>query len=177
MDFKSVTVVKAPVETVWGAMRDDLPEIAALLDDIESVTFVEREPVEPGVVRIVNIWQAAPNLPAAVARHVSPEMLAWTDTATWMNETRTCAWTIEPHYARDYMHCSGATRFEPAIGGRGTRITFRGEIGWAREGEGPKGLEGLFNRGIETVLPRVIPSVFQKLTKAVARHLEEQARA
>lgn len=172
MDFRSVAVIRHPLPAAWAAMRDELPAVAEHLDDVEAIEVVEREEPEAGVIRFVNVWQAAPKLPAAIARHLRPDMLAWTDRASWVDAEQACTWTITPHYFGGSVHCNGATRFEPAMGGRGTRITFAGIIDWD-ELTGSGALSTVLTRGAETVALRAIPSVFQKLAQAVAAYLDE----
>jgi len=98
MKTRTVSIVKHPPELVWRTMRDRLPEIARLVEDIESVSASSKETDPAGAVHIVNIWQARPKLPAVVVSHVRADMLAWTDRSVWPAKKFECAWRIEPHF-------------------------------------------------------------------------------
>src|ERR1039457_6044608 len=128
MRISSVSVLKHPRESVWVAIRDRLPEVVLLLDDIESVTVESRKELPDGTVDLVNIWKAKPKLPAIVTGYIKTEMLAWTDRAEYRPRSYECVWRMEPHFLAERIRCSGVTRYEPAMGGRGTRVTFEGDL-------------------------------------------------
>src|ERR1035441_341055 len=90
MRISSVSVLKHPRESVWVAIRDRLPEVVLLLDDIESVTVESRKELPDGTVDLVNIWKAKPKLPAIVTGYIKTEMLAWTDRAEYRPRSYEC---------------------------------------------------------------------------------------
>ncbi len=177
MDFKSTAVIKHPVDLVWVTMRDKTPELVGLLDDVESVIVRERVEQDSGDVKVINVWQAAPKLPSFLHRYITPEMLAWTDYAEWLGQSQTCNWTIEPNAFANRIECSGNTTFEPAIGGRGTRVTFDGKIELAPDDlarvTGAIGTIG--TSAVEAYIQKLLPNNFIKLTKALSSYLDQQA--
>jgi len=169
MESRTVTIVKHPLRSVWLAIRDWLPEIALKIDDIESVQLRERTEHDDGSVTVVNLWQACPKIPAIIAAHVRPEMLRWTDRATWTAKDFRCTWQIEPHYFSGRLECHGVTRYEAALGGRGTRLTFSTEM---RLVGAPSGaLETTLLAVAEPFLQALIPRIFQKVAAAVSAYL------
>jgi len=166
--FKSVIMVKHPKDVVWQAVRDRLPEMVPYLDDVKSITLEYREQ-QPGSLKLTNIWQADIALPAKVQSIINADSLMWTDRAEWIDANDECQWTIEPHFFKDRVLCSGSTRFEPAIGGRGTRITFAGELTVdAKNVPGvPAFMEGTVTGTIESLITTVIPKNFRKITDAL----------
>jgi hypothetical protein len=174
MNLKSISMLKHPRERVWPAIRDRLPEIVPLIDDIESVTVESREEKRNGTVLLVNTWKGKPKLPAIVAGRIRPEMFAWTDRAEYRVETFECLWRLEPHFFADRIKCSGVTRYEPAMGGRGTRITFEGDLELStRNLPGvPTVFEGALASAIELFVAALVPKNFRKLTEAVGKFLE-----
>jgi hypothetical protein len=179
MKIKSICVLKHPHEAVWLTMRDRLPEITCLLEDIERVTVESRDEYRDGTVRLVNIWRARPNLPTTVANHITPDMLAWTDRAEYRPENFECHWILEPHFFRERIQCSGVTRYEPAMGGRGARITFDGDFELSTHALPgvPALLEGALARAIESFVTALVPKNFRKLTDAAGKFLESQRLA
>lgn len=174
MKTKAIAIVKFPPALVWATMRDRLPEIAPLLGDIESVTAESRQREADGAWRLVNIWKARPHLPAIVASHIRPDMLAWTERSFWPVASFECVWKIEPHFFTERIRCSGVTRYEPAMGGRGTRLTFEAgiEIAALDLPGVPAALERVVATGIESFVSTLIPKNFRKLAEAMAKLLD-----
>ncbi len=168
-------MIRHPLETVWTAMRDQLPEIAAGVEDVESVRLESRTETASGATIVVNIWQARPRVPALLAAHLKPEMLRWTDRAEWSPRDRTCAWEIEPHYFAVRLRCAGSTHYEPAMGGRGTRLTFTSAFRLGRDSK-PGAIEDVVLRGVESFLQGLIPKNFQKIVTALTAHLDAASR-
>jgi hypothetical protein len=174
MKMKTIAMVKYPRELVWRTVRDRMPEIVRLLDDIESVTSTSRELAREGTLQIVNIWRARPELPAVVRSRLDAKMLAWTDRSSWSAKKFECKWRIEPHFFADRVKSEGITRYEPAMGGRGTRVTFEGvlELSALDLPGVPVVFEGAVLAGVETFLGVLIPKNFRKLIDATAKVLE-----
>jgi hypothetical protein len=173
MKIKSVSIVKHQRDDVWATVRDRLAEIVPLIDDIESVTMQSREEGRDGSVRLVNIWRAKPKLPAIAADYLKPDMLAWTDRAEYRRPTFECVWRIEPHFLTDRIQCSGVTRYEQAMGGRGTRVTFEGDLNLLLHNLPgvPAILESPLSSAIETFVSSLVPKNFRKLIDAVGQFL------
>lgn len=174
VNIKTITVLKYSTELVWITTRDRLPETVPLLHDIESVTVQSREEKSDGTVNLVNVWKACPKLSPIVTSHIRPEMLAWNDHAEWLRQNFECKWRIEPHFFADRIKCCGLTRYEPAMGGRGTRITFETEIELhMRDLAGvPTVLEGTLSKAIESFVAVLIPQNFRKVAQAVGSLLD-----
>lgn len=168
MEFKSLSVIKFPADQVWLTMRDSLHEIADMVDDLESITPQDRLIEPSGLVKVVNIWVSSPKIPQIVMDHVQPEMLSWTDTALWSESDLSCNWEIDSHYFREKMKCWGATTFESAIGGRGCRLTFQGQIEFEGQILPTSGaLGGVVSKTVESVMGKMIPNNFRKLTHSI----------
>ena len=179
MKFQTLALAKHPLPRIWGAMRDELSQLARHLDDIESITATERTE-SPEQILIVNIWRAKPKLPEILARHVDTTKVAWTDRAVWDEKSKICRWRIEPHVFSSYFDCRGDTRFEPAMGGRGTRITFSGEAEIKIElvGNGvQKVIEDTLLKGAMSFTQGIISKNFRKIVDALETHLDAEARS
>mgnify|MGYP006274130707 CR=1 FL=1 len=168
--FKTVAVLKHPRPLVWNAIRDHLDELAPLLGDIKAVQTESRTEIPMGV-QLVNVWRAQVPIPETLSSLIKPDMLAWTDHAEWRRDCWECHWQIEPHFFSDRIHCVGITRYEEAMAGRGTRLTFQGDLDvMATPIPGSTAL-------IESFTTRLIPRNFQKLAKAVSQHLDDTPRS
>lgn len=165
-DFKTVSVIKHPRPVVWSTIRDRLSDLAPMLGDVDDIVVQSREETADGAVRLVNLWQAKAQIPASLASMITPEMLAWTDRAEWQPQSWECHWQIQPHFFTDRIHCIGVTRYEEAMAGRGTRLTFEGNL--QVQASNLPGVSAL----IESFATGLIPRNFQKLARAVSQHLE-----
>ena len=168
--FRTVEIVKAPPAEIWRAIRDRLDELVPHLPEIRSVTVEHRDELPDGTVNLVNLWRAQANIPAVLNSVIKPEYLAWTDRAKWNLAKLECTWQIEMHFHRERTRCHGSTIFEPALGGRGTRVTFAGEFNMNAKGmKGiPSLLESTVETGIEAFVTSLIPSNFRKLVQVAA---------
>lgn len=164
--FSTTAVLAQPRDQVWLAIRDGLAELVPRLDDIRSVTPVERT-TEGALTRIVNRWDADPKIPAVLASALNLNSIQWIDRAEWNDMTHECHWRIEPSFFADRINCNGVTIYEPAMGGRGTRISFRGELS-VKVGSV---LGGAVAAGIESFVTALIPKNFQALANAASSSL------
>jgi hypothetical protein len=171
MNFKTVTIVKHPIEMVWSTMQRDLAAIASSVPDIDTVTPLSSHHNESGHLMVVNVWKAKPPLPDFLVKLVQPDMLTWTDSAVWEEAQRCCHWQIQSHYFKEKMTCTGSTSFEPAMGGRGCRLTFEGLLHWQADALPMKMAGTLVTQGIESFMGSLIPANFRKLAEAVERHI------
>jgi hypothetical protein len=172
MQFKTVDLVKHGMEKVWASMRDDLPKLANMMEDVESITE-EKRFESPPVVHVVNIWKSAMRLPHSLRMLMGSELLAWTDHGEWNNETHVCQWTIELHNFHDSVECHGKTVFEPAMGGNGTKITFSGGLEW--NSQKLAGIVGFFGETVllmaENIIHHAIQKNFRNIAETIAKYL------
>lgn len=168
--FRDLVVVKHPLDQIWTAVRDRLPELADHLDDIESIACLEHERVDEARHRLVNRWQSTQRIPAVLQSRLGTAEVAWIDRNEWDDRTRTCTWAIEPSVLPEHIRCAGRTIYEPAMGGRGTRIRFSGEFELA-----PGALEGLAGpleqpvaALVESIVTVFIPKNLRKVIEAAS---------
>ena len=173
--FKSLVVLKHPRARVWEALRDQLDQLSGLLDDVGTVTIQSREVLPENQVRLVNIWRADAQIPAALTSLVKPDMLAWTDTAVWNDDGFACHWIVEPHFQTKSIKCSGVTTFVETMAGRGTRVVFEGTLDITPAGLSgvPSIMRGTVSGAAEAFVTALIPRNFRRLSQAVGKYLDE----
>jgi hypothetical protein len=169
--FKTLVVAKHPPDLVWRTIRDRLPELVQFVDDIDKVTIGTRKSKPDGAMTLVNEWHARARIPSMLSSVITRDMLAWTDRAEWCERTHECHWRIEPHFRPEMMVCEGTTSYQPAMGGRGTRITFQGMLEVKRPEllPVPNSLRRVVATGVESFIASLIPKNFQKLINALNR--------
>lgn len=172
--FNSVSIVKHSLERVWVTVRDRLPELVPFMEDMEKITQLKRVELPDGIVRLDNLWQANPRLPLLQTAHMKPEMFAWIDRAEWRPPSHECSWRIESRFLPESIECWGVTRYQPALGGRGTRVTIEGQLALTAPNlPGLAFLDGSLVQGFETLASSLIPKNMRKMTEAVGGFLDQ----
>src|SRR5437870_2465128 len=111
MNFKTVSIVKFPVEITWQTMLNHLPDIAKDVDDLESIKEVERSNPTDDTTKVISVWCAKPKLPSMVMKYIKPDMLEWDDIALWKEKEKIIEWEIHSHHYYDELQCRGTTAF------------------------------------------------------------------
>lgn len=173
-EFRSLAIVSRPPLVVWTTVRDRLADLLPFLTDIESVTTHDRLTRPDGTVQLVNTWKARPKVPAALRSIVGPDAFTWEDHAEWRSASRECHWSVRVPALSNDTPCSGVTRYDEALGGRGTRLTFEGTFqvppGARRRLPGP--VLTALAAPAESFITTMIVSNFQKLARALEQHVK-----
>jgi hypothetical protein len=165
--FRSLVVLKRPQHEMWEIMRDHLVEFAGQVADIQEVSQISRSEQADGTVHIVNQWRARQQVPAALRSMLKIDEFGWIDRNVWDATTGISSWTIEPGFLREHIACSGETAFAEAMAGRGTRITFSGELDLKPGALGALGSMELMVTGfLESVVTTIIPRNLRSVAEA-----------
>jgi hypothetical protein len=175
-DFRCLVGVRHPPQELAGAVRDWIGRVGPSLEHVEQVSTVARVERPDGSTALVNEWRVNPTLPTALNGVVTRDMLGWLDHAEWSSDLTACEWRIEPFFMGEAIHCRGATRFEPAMGGRGTRATFEGrfEIDPAALSRVQFAWRAPACAAVELLIGTIIPKNFRKTVEAVSTLLEAE---
>jgi hypothetical protein len=162
--FRSLVVLKRPQQELWTVMRDHLVEFAANIADIEEIRQIDRNVAEDGTVHIVNEWRVRQKVPTAVLGMLKIGEISWIDRAAWNGTS--CTWRIEPSFLREHIDCHGETEFATAMAGRGTRVTFAGELDlqpalFASLGALGPTVSGFVESLVTTIIPRNLRAVVE----------------
>lgn len=176
--FRSFTMVKHPIEQIWAAMRDRLPEVAVYLDDLESIVTLERSHGPDGRLLLLNRWHARQRIPSILQGMLGTDVISWIDQAEWNDATFCCEWRITPSVLPDYIDCHGMTRYEPAMAGRGTRVSFDGtfELRPGALSRIPATLEPAIVGLVENIVSTVIPRNLAKAINSAGQLIGDSAR-
>lgn len=168
-NFHSLVVLRRPRQELWTIMRDHLVAFGGRIADIEDVRQLSRTPDVDGVVRIVNAWRARQQVPPAIRSMLQIDELSWIERTSWNEAASACDWTIEPSFLGEQIMCSGTTTFAVAMGGRGTRVSFTGELDvkpglLSRLGS----MEPMASGFLETVVTTLVPRNLRAVAEAAA---------
>lgn len=168
--FKSLAVVKQPVELVWATVRDRLTELVPLIKDVAEIEVLQREDLGPDLVRLVNRWRAVQQIPELLARGLPSSEIGWIDRNEWDRSSWVCRWSVEPSILPEQISCRGTTTYQPAMGGAGARVTFEGTFDIAKGALG--GLADALERPVaafvESIVTNIIPKNSRKVIEAAA---------
>lgn len=175
--FRSLVGLRHPPRAVAAAIRDRMHEIAPALEHVECITTVARVDRPDGGAALVNAWRVNPALPPALSALVTPEQMGWLDHADWSADLSVCRWRVEPNFMSAAIACSGETRFEPAMGGRGTRALFEGrlDVDPAALSGMPAAWRGPASSAMELLVGTMIPQNFRRTAEAIGALLERLA--
>ncbi len=150
-------------------MQDHLVEFAGSIADIDNIRQIERSTDANGIVHIVNEWRIRQQIPAAICSMLKIGELGWVDRNSWNAGTATCSWSIEPVFLREFIACSGETVFSDAMAGRGTRVTFAGELDLKPGLLGSlAGIEPMVSGFLESIVTTIIPRNLRAVVEAAA---------
>lgn len=173
MRIHSESVIGHPVAAVFNAYRDRLPEVAAYLDDIRSITVESREE-GPDSVRLHNVWSSDKEVPAVAKKFIKPEALQWDDHAQWFTAETRCEWRIETRAFKDAFRCAGQTRL--VAEGEHTRVVLEGELSVdvAKVGGIPRFLARTVGPQVEKFIVALVKPNLERTNDAIAAFLDDQ---
>jgi hypothetical protein len=172
--FRCLVGLKLPPLVVATAIRDRMADLAPALEHVEVVSTVTRIDRADGAASLVNAWRVNPPLPQGLEGIVTREKLGWHDHAEWSADLAGCTWRIEPWFMGEAIDCRGATRFESAMGGRGTRAIFEGQldIDPAALSSVPITWRAPASVAVEMLISAIIPKNFRRTAEAITALLE-----
>lgn len=174
MKFTVIDEIPFPMDQVFKTHRDKLPDMVDYMPNIDKIVVEDRE--EDGdEVHLVNIWHASETEVPAIARpFIKPELLRWTDRATWDDDAHTVEWNIELGFLPDAITCRGFNEFEEFDGI--TRITMEGEliVDAAKIPGVPRLLAKKLGTAVEKFVVGLIEPNLRETNKIVSRYMQEE---
>lgn len=175
MKFSIKDSIPFPRPQVFAAQRDQMPELTSYLNDIESITVESREDDGP-ITKLVNLWVAGgADIPAAARSFVKPEMLRWTDYATWNEDEWTCDWNLVLGFLQEAVSVSGTTSF--AESSNRTTVTIAGDITIKAEKIPgvPRFMAGKIGPVVEKFVINLIKPNLKMTSQGIANYLRDKS--
>jgi hypothetical protein len=171
MKFEIKDVIPYPVDRVYSVQHEKLSELAEFLPNITRIDVKEKR-VEGTRVHYVNVWHASDHdVPAALRSFVKPDMLKWTDIATWYTDQYSCDWKSILGFLPDAIQCSGHNTW--VARGNQTEVTIRGEILVHADKIGvPKLLAKSVSEAVERFVVKTIEPNLRRTNEGVRRYLD-----
>ena len=158
---------------VFETFRDDLEELVPYLPDIESITQKDREDIDDQTTRVVRLWKAQDEeVPTIARKFIKPEMLQWTDTATWKEDQWTCDWEIEVGFLSDAITAKGTNTYKEKGEDR-VEIIIEGTLEVdAKQIPGvPRMLAGRVGKAVENFVVKMITPNLTNVNRGMEKYL------
>jgi len=176
LNFSSSDIIEYPVADVFATQRDYLVELAEFLPNVESIVIESRE--EDGdLLRFVNTWKAASTeIPKLIRPFVKPEMMKWTDYASWDNTTMICTYRIELGFLKEAIDVRGTNHMSATSDGN-TQVKLEGSIrvDAAKIPGVPKFMAKKIGGVVEKFVVKTITPNLKKTNDGVRRYLAQKA--
>lgn len=163
-------------ETVFSTFRDELTELIPHLPDVKDIEVKDREDVDDSTVKVTNLWKAEPEeIPRLARSFIKPEMLKWTDYATWRQDDWECDWVMEVGFLSDAVTCEGTTRYVDKGDGE-TEVIIKGklEVDAAQIPGVPRFGAGKIGSAVENFVVRLITPNLTNVNRGLESYLEQK---
>ena len=173
MRIHASSVIRHPLGRVYRAYRDELPQIAAFMPNIDSIVVRSREDRTSGP-KLHNVWKGKGEVPQIAQGVIRPEMVCWDDYADWADASTSCRWQIRTRVFTEKVHCGGTNRLA-AEGDRATRVTLEGEL--ELDLADIPGVPRIFARTLKPQVERFIIAMIrpnlEQVNQALERYLDQ----
>ena len=167
--------VDYPLEQVYETFRDHLAELQPYLPTIDGIEVESYERVDDDTVKIVNVWTAADSeVPKLAQKFIKPEMMKWTDRATWKDDEFMCFWEMEVGFLQEAISCSGKTVYSKS--GERTKVHIQGDLKVdAKHIPGvPRLVAGKVGDTVEKFVVKMITPNMTEVNRGCEKYLDQQ---
>ncbi len=172
MKLEADARISFPRETVFKTYRDRLPELVPHLPNVKRIVVEKREDDaggQPGITKLLNLWEAKADVPKVAQSIIKPENLAWLDHAEWNQNDWTCAWRIETKMFTENVKCGGKNRYT-VIDDNTCTLEIRGDLDV--DLRGVKGVPKFLAGTVAPVVEKFIVALLTPNLLSVAKGLE-----
>jgi hypothetical protein len=167
MEIKVEQALTFPREEVFRTVRDHLPELTPYLSNVDEIVCEEREELEEGQTRFLNIWHVSQTeVPSVLRPFVPSDRLRWVDTALWSEDGWKCEWGFDVGFMSKRVSCKGINYY--VDNGDGTSmIRATGTLNIDMKGMAPGFVIKRVQPKLESFIVHQIEPNFAKLALAV----------
>ena len=125
-------------------------------------------------MKIVNIWKAEDDdIPALATKFIKPEMLQWTDRATWSDDRFLCEWDMEVGFLSEAIKCSGRTEYIEKDGGTEVYISGDLAVDASKIPGVPRLVAGKVSGVVEKFVVKMITPNMKEVNRGLEKYLEK----
>lgn len=161
-------------DTIYEIFRDKLVELRPFLPTVKDI-IQESYERDGDTVNIVNTWVAADeDIPSVAQKFIKPEMLRWTDRATWHDDENSCDWDMEVGFLKEAISCAGKTYYREKNGKTEVHITGDLQVDAKKIPGVPKLLAGKVGDAVEKFVVKMITPNLKEVNRGAEKYLAEQ---
>lgn len=160
-------------DTVYEVFRDKMGELKPYLPTVKDI-IVESYEDDGDTTHIVNTWIAADeDIPSVAQKFIKPEMLQWTDTATWHNDDHSVDWDMEVGFLQEAISCSGTTYYREK--GDKTEVNITGDlrVDASKIPGVPRLIAGKVGSAIESFVVKMITPNLTEVNRGAEKYLAQ----
>lgn len=173
MKLSIVTQINHSADACFTAMRDEMPNLAEFMPNVEKIDVVEREESSTGV-QLTNRWHAASTeIPTLARPFIDPDKVFWLDHAHWTHENHRCAWRLELGFLTERVTCEGFTIFTPESDER-CKMEIDGALSLDLKGLVPRLMVGRATKGVEQFILKLMEPNFRRMGRALTEFLDSK---
>ena len=170
MDISITSTIPHPIQSVYEAMRDHMPELVPYMPNVQKI-IVEKREQKDNILLLQNRWiPAQTEIPAMARSFIDSNNTYWIDHAQWADNQKSCSWSLEMGFMKERVKCIGSTSFEE-IGHNQTKMLIKGTLSLDLKGLVPRLLLGKATSGVEAFVGKLVEPNFQKTTEALTAYL------
>jgi len=171
MKLSIVTQINHSADACFSAMRDEMPNLAKFMPNVEKIEVVSRETSDSGV-KLTNRWHAASTeIPTLARPFIDPDKVFWLDHADWTEAGHRCAWRLELGFLTDRVTCEGFTIFTPE-GENNCKMEIDGALSLDLKGLVPRLMVGRATKGVEQFILKLMEPNFRRMGRALTEFLD-----
>jgi hypothetical protein len=170
--LESDTKIAFPREQVWNTYVEELEKLIEYLPNVSNIERKSREEAAD-VIKLVRLWTAKATLPDVAKSIVKPNMMQWTDYASWDHGKYRCDWRIESGALPKALECGGSTLYEETSSG--CLVSLRGNL--TIHPEHVPGVPRILARTIQPIVERVIVAGIEPNLRGIASGVEKYLKA
>lgn len=166
--------IKFPRDTVYPTFRDHLVDLKPYLPTVKDIEQQSYDR-DGDTVNIVNVWYAADeDIPSVASKFIKPEMLQWTDTAVWHDDSNSCDWDMEVGFLQEAISCNGTTHYREK--GDQTEVHITGElrVDASKIPGVPRLIAGKVGDAVEKFVVKMITPNLKEVNRGAEKYLASQ---
>jgi hypothetical protein len=173
MNIMVKTNIPFPIESVFLAMRDELPELVQYMPNVQSLEILKRETTDTGNISILNKWTSATEIPKVVRSFIPKDKTYWLDRALWSNDRKTAEWELDMGFMSERINCTGTTSFH-VVDSNITEMRVQGNLDLDLKGLVPRLILRKTTSAVERFVRVLVQPNFEKTSDALISYLQSQ---
>ena len=149
--------------------------MAPYLPNISEIIVEKHERTGDDTVDVINVWKASEgDIPKIAQAFIKPDMLQWTDHATWHDDEMYCDWEMKVGFLPDAVSCKGRTTYRAK--GDKTEVHIEGDlkVDGSKIPGVPRLLSGKIGSAVEGFVVKLVTPNLRATNRAMEKYLADR---